>query len=341
MNQVLVKASKEYYIDIEEGLFNNLEQEIKKVYDGHHLYVITDSNVAAIYLDKMIEMLPNYEVMSVVIPDGEESKSFDTYQSVLKQLLDLEISRKEMLVALGGGVVGDLTGFVAATLFRGLPFIQIPTTLISMVDSSIGGKTAIDFLGHKNLVGAFNQPELVVIDPLFLKTLPIKELKAGYGEVIKHALIRSEELFKKLEGLNDVAEINSNILLDNILIKKEVVERDEFDNNERMILNFGHTFGHIIEMNYGYNHGEAVLSGMLCALDMGETFKIGNPDLKQRILNLYKKLELNYLEINYLELLPDVSFDKKNIKGKINFILLPRIARPLIYPLGLDKLCAL
>ena len=337
MKRILVNTKTKYNIDILSDIFSHLEQEIKEIYDGKNLYIITDNNVGSFYLEKIKNSLPSFNVEAVIVFPGEESKSFSVYEKVLNELIDLGISRGEMLIALGGGVVGDLTGFVASTLFRGLPFIQIPTSLIAMVDSSIGGKTAINLGTHKNIVGCFKQPSLVVIDPKFLQTLPLDELKSGYGEVIKHALIKDESLLLKLEKLESVNDIDANIIEANLMIKKYFVEADEFDNSLRMILNFGHTFGHIIELRQGLKHGEAVLSGMLAAIDLGNHLGIGKVGLRDRLLSLYKKLDLKYVDINWQELLPLVSFDKKNIKGMMNFILLEDIAKPLIYPVEVSS----
>ena len=341
MKQILVNTSKQYYINVDKGLFARLEKEIQALYDGCHVYVITDENLANIYKDELIKNLGNYEVKVVVTPAGEEAKSMATYEQVTKELLNSGICRGELLIAFGGGVIGDLTGFIAATLFRGLPFVQIPTSLISMVDSSIGGKTAINLDNHKNILGCFKQPEAVLIDVDLLKTLPIEELKSGFGEVIKHAAIMDENLLGEIEKLDDVREISEDIIIQNIMIKKAVVEQDEFDNGKRMILNFGHTFGHIIELEKGLKHGEAVLSGMLAAIDMGLAFMVGSKDNRERLEKLYKRLDLKYIDVNYLELLPEVTFDKKNIKGHVNFIFLTKMGKTIIYPLGLDKLCAL
>jgi 3-dehydroquinate synthase len=240
------------------------------------------------------------------------------------------------LIALGGGVIGDLVGFIASTLFRGMPFVQIPTSLLAQVDSSIGGKTGIDFLGHKNIIGAFNQPELVLIDPTVLTTLPERELKNGYGEMIKHALISSSELFDMLKNSN--LNVTEEIIYHNLMIKRDHVLRDEFDKGERMKLNFGHTFGHIIELEDNLLHGEAVIDGMLCAIDYAIDLGILDSDIKIDVVELYKILGLNYTERDYKTYFPQAKFDKKNMAKVINFVLIDKIGHSLLHPVKENEL---
>ena len=240
------------------------------------------------------------------------------------------------MIALGGGVIGDLVGFVAATLYRGMPFVQIPTSLLAQVDSSIGGKTGIDFLGHKNIIGSFNQPKLVIIDPTVLKTLPERQLKNGFGEVVKHALISSPELFD-LINVNKL-NVTEEIIYRNLMIKRKFVLEDEFDKNERMKLNFGHTFGHIIELEENLLHGEAVLDGMLCAIDYAIDLKLLDNDIKEKVISLYENLDLNYSMRDYKKYLSSVKFDKKNIAKTVNFILIDKIGNSIIYPVKEEEL---
>ena len=328
--------SNSYQIIIKNNLLVNIDDEIKKVYKNKNVYIITDERVAKLYLQNVKNALSSFSVQAIIIEGYEKSKSLETYASVCEELINLGASRGELLIALGGGVIGDLVGFVASTLYRGMPFVQIPTTLLAQVDSSIGGKTGIDFLGHKNILGAFNQPKLVLIDPTVLKTLPIRELKNGYGEMIKHALISSEKLFNLLEesGLN----VTEEIIYHNLLIKKEFVLADEFDKSERMKLNFGHTFGHIIELKYDKLHGEAVIDGILCAIDYAIDLNILESDVKTKVLNLYKLLELDYKVYDYHEFLPDFKYDKKNIAKTINLILIDQIGHAIIHAIKESEL---
>jgi 3-dehydroquinate synthase len=336
MYTIDMMLSKGYQIIIKNNLLNDIDSEIKKVYQNKNVYIITDERVGAIYLQKVEEALSSFSVQSITIKGYEESKSIETYAYLCQRLIELGATRGELLIALGGGVIGDLVGFVASTLYRGMPFVQIPTSLLAQVDSSIGGKTGIDFLGHKNIIGAFNQPILVLIDPTVLSTLPLRELKNGFGEVIKHALISSKDLFD-LINLTKL-DVSEEIIYRNLLIKKEHVLKDEFDKNERMKLNFGHTFGHIIELKYNRLHGEAVLDGILCAIDYAIDLNILDKKVKDEVVSLYKNLELDYKEYDYHEFLPDFKYDKKNIAKTINLILIDEIGHCLIYPVGESEL---
>lgn len=322
--------SNEYQIIIENGLINKIGKEIQKIYKNKNVYIITDKRVASYYLDIVCDALSGFNVKSIVIEGYEESKSLECYSYLCKQLITLGAVRGELLVALGGGVIGDLVGFVASTLYRGMPFVQIPTSLLAQVDSSIGGKTGIDFMGHKNILGAFNQPKLVLIDPEVLKTLPVRELKNGYAEMIKHALIASNELFELL--LNSKLNVTEEIIYYNLMIKRSFVLNDEFDKGERMKLNFGHTFGHIIELEENLLHGEAVIDGMLCAIDYAIDLNILDKNVKTKVLNLYTELGLEYKGRSYRDYLDKTKYDKKNIAKTINFILIDKIGNALIHP---------
>lgn len=335
MYQIKMDTSSQYDIYIENGILDKINEYLGMVYHEKNVYIITDERVASFYLDRVCTLLIDYNVKNVVIKGYEESKVLETYADVCSQLIDLGISRNEMLIALGGGVIGDLVGFVAATLYRGVPFIQIPTSLLAQVDSSIGGKTGIDFKGRKNILGAFNQPKMVLIDPLVLMTLPEEQLKNGYGEMIKHALIGSKKLFNLLEDSTDVTE---EIIYENLLVKKQHVVLDEFDKGERMKLNYGHTLGHIIEMKYNLLHGEAVLSGILSILDFTKRLGYDVCQLKDKVINLYQKYSLNYVNVSYNELVNEIHYDKKNIAGTINFILVTEIGKAQIYPIKEDDL---
>ena len=336
MYTIDMPLSNKYQIIINDGLIDNLGEEIKKVYNNQNVYIITDKRVAAYYLDRVCDSLHMFKIKSIIIEGYEESKSLECYANVCEQLINSGAVRGELLVALGGGVIGDLVGFIAATLYRGMPFVQVPTSLLAQVDSSIGGKTGIDFIGHKNIIGAFNQPKLVLIDPSVLKTLPIRQLKNGYAEMIKHALIASGELFDIL--LESNLNITEEIIYRNLMIKRQFVLADEFDKNERMKLNFGHTFGHIIELEDNLLHGEAVIDGMLCAIDYAISLGILSEDVKDKVLQLYNTLELKYENRDYHDYLEKTKFDKKNIAKVINFILITEIGNAIIHPVKEEKL---
>ena len=320
-----------YSIFIEKGILNNAVDYINKVYKNKKIYIITDDNVSKLYLSSLINNLKaNYDVDYVVFPHGEESKNINTYAFLCEELLKRDIRRGNLLIALGGGVVGDITGFVASTLYRGLPYIGIPTTLLSQMDSSIGGKTGIDFFNRKNILGAFKQPLMVLIDPLVLNTLDNREFNNGMGELIKHGAIGNKKL---LNLLLNKPNIDEEIISLSLNVKKLVVEADEFDLGDRMKLNFGHTFGHIIELKYGYKHGEAVAIGMLLAIKMGIDLGITNKECYSIIYNILEKYNLPTIEYNYLDFLDEVLFDKNNISGVVNFILLTNVGECIIYKL--------
>ena len=324
--------SKSYQIIIKDNLLKEIEQEIKKVYNNKSVYIITDERVAEFYLEETVNALSSFDVKTIIVKGYEESKSLETYKEVCEKLIDLGALRGELLIALGGGVIGDLVGFIASTLYRGMPFVQIPTSLLSQVDSSIGGKTGIDFYGHKNILGAFNQPELVLIDPQVLKTLPLVQLKNGFGEMVKHAMIGSKNLFDSLK--ENKLQVTEEIIYQNLMIKRSFVLNDEFDKGERMKLNFGHTFGHIIEMKYNKLHGQAVIDGILCILDYSIENNIINSELKNEVLSLYQSIGLEYTNYDYKEFLSEIKFDKKNIAKKINLILVDEIGRSLIHTIS-------
>lgn len=330
MYTIDMPLSNSYQIVVKNGLLDDIDSEIRKVYNNKNIYIITDERVANLYLEQAVKALSSFDVKTVVIEGYEKSKSLKTYAEVCEKLINLGVTRGELLIALGGGVIGDLVGFVASTLYRGIPFIQIPTTLLSQVDSSIGGKTGIDFLEHKNILGVINQPLRVLIDPMVLKTLPLNELKNGFGEVIKHALIHSEELFNLLKETK--LNVTEEIIYHNLLIKRDFVLQDEYDKSERMKLNFGHTFGHIIELEENKLHGEAVLDGMICAIDYAIDKNILDEKVKKEVLELYSLLEIEYQNFDYHDLMPNIKFDKKNIAKTINLILIDKIGNAIIHP---------
>ncbi|RIA75585.1 3-dehydroquinate synthase [Anaeroplasma bactoclasticum] len=325
-----------YRIIIEDGLFDHIGDYIKQIYKNNKVFIVTDDNVAKLYLKKVTTVLEkDFTVESVVIPHGEASKCLTEYSHICEELLKKDIRRNHLLLALGGGVIGDLTGFVASTLYRGIPYIGIPTSLLSQMDSSIGGKTGIDFFGRKNILGAFKQPSMVLIDPKVLNTLEPSEYISGMGELIKHGAIGNKKLFDLLDTRPGVDE---EIIKESLSVKKKVVEIDEFDTGERMKLNFGHTFGHAIELKYGYKHGVAVGIGMRMALTMGVDLGVTDPLAKDTINRILDKYGFPQVEYDYKEYLADVVYDKKNIAGTINFIFITKLGEAVIYPIREDDL---
>ena len=269
-------GDRSYPIYIASNLLSQLSS-LMPVLSGRQLMVVTNTTVSPLYLDKVVQLLSVHcDVDTIILPDGEQFKNLDTLNRIFTALLEKTHSRKTTLVALGGGVVGDMTGFAAASYQRGVDFIQIPTTLLAQVDSSVGGKTGVNHALGKNMIGAFHQPTSVFIDIDTLTTLPDRELSAGIAEVVKYGLIRDADFFVWLEENMDALVSRDNQALTYAVrrsceIKAEVVAKDEKEGGLRAILNLGHTFGHAIETAKGYGvwlHGEAVSAGMLMAVDL-------------------------------------------------------------------------
>ena len=258
-----------------ESSWTALAEHLKSLSLGfHRICVVTDSNVAGFYLESVRDVLSelDVEIFSYTIPAGEEHKTLDQIQSLYAFLIEHAFDRKDLLAALGGGVIGDMTGFAAATYLRGIDFIQIPTTLLSQVDSSIGGKTGVDFSCYKNMVGAFKEPRMVYLNLSALATLPSRQLSSGMAEVIKHGCIRNTAYFDRLRELREdifsfAPEALEYVVLESLKIKRAIVQADPFEKGERALLNFGHTLGHALEKESGFSltHGEGVALGCLAA----------------------------------------------------------------------------
>ncbi len=334
-------GSNSYDILIGFDLINNTSEYIKDLFNGKKILIITDENLEKLYSKQLKDNLEssNYEVDIFSFLPGEEQKNLKTSSEAYQKLVEMKFSRSDLIIALGGGVVGDLAGFVASTYLRGVKFVQIPTSLLAQVDSSVGGKVAVDLPQGKNLVGSFYQPKLVIIDCQLLKTLPIRYFNDGLGEVIKYSLIRDKNLFEKLVNFKNTNELFENI--DEIIyiccnIKREVVENDQFDTGERMVLNFGHTLGHAIEKVYGFNevsHGEGVCIGMNLITEISENLGLTELGTKNKIENILKKYNLPY-QINLKakkDIMNAINVDKKNLDGNLNLILLKDVGTSFIY----------
>ncbi len=332
----LKTKTTEYPIYIDNSFAHLKTAFIDAGLNNRKVIIITDSNVEKIYLDKMVDLLK--EVASYVchysFPAGEVSKNLDTVQDFYQVFLEHKLDRKSVVVALGGGVVGDMAGFAAATFMRGISFVQIPTTLLSAVDSSVGGKVGVDFLGSKNIVGAFYQPRFVYINMNTLKTLDSRQFNSGMAEVIKYGLIVDGDFYtyigdneKKIKDLNET--VLTYIIKKCCAIKAEVVLKDEKEElGHRDILNFGHTLGHSIESLQGFKmlHGECVAIGMVGAAYL--SYKKGTLDILEveALKNLLTRFELpvKVLEISYEDAYNQMFFDKKVSSDKIKFILLSK-----------------
>ena len=331
-------ADRSYSIHIGPGVLSQSDLLLPHLTSAK-VVIVSNTTVAPLYADAVSASLRDAGVESsrILLPDGEQFKNWETLNSVFDFLLEKRCDRSTTLIALGGGVVGDLTGFAAACYQRGVPFIQVPTTLLAQVDSSVGGKTAINHPRGKNMIGAFYQPEVVLADTDVLTTLPDRELRAGLAEVIKYGLIRDLPFLEWLEqNLDDVLARRPDALVFAIARscknKAEVVSADEREKGERALLNLGHTFGHAIEAGMGYGawlHGEAVAAGTMMAADLSRRLGWLNDGDVERIDALFRRAGLPTVgpalaPAKYLELM---QHDKKVQNGKMNLVLLEQIGR--------------
>ena len=328
-------GERSYPIFIGEELLT-AEQIFSDLIGSSQVMIVTNTTVKPLYLEKLNCTLERYKPEAVVIPDGEAYKTLDTMNSVITGLLNNKFNRDCCLIALGGGVVGDITGFAAACYQRGVRFIQIPTTLLAQVDSSVGGKTGVNHALGKNMIGAFYQPAGVITDIRVLDTLADRELSAGLAEVIKYGLIRDAEFFEWLEAnitglLNREADSLIHAVERSCRNKAEVVSMDERESGIRAILNLGHTFGHAIETKLNYKewlHGEAVATGMLMAAELSCGMKWLDNETTLRIKSLLEKANLPVklpASIKGRDLMDTMAVDKKSRKGRMRLVLLKGI----------------
>lgn len=308
---------------------------------GSQICIVTNQTIASLYLSKFSSIFSEIQCDAIILPDGEIYKNLEHWQKILDDLIAHHHRRNTTLIALGGGVIGDITGFAASCYQRGVNFIQLPTTLLAQVDASIGGKTGINYQHHKNFIGAFYQPKAVVIDTLFLSTLPEREFRAGLAEVIKYALIADKDFFKYLcenadKVLTRSADVLSHIIEMSVKIKITFVEQDERDETgKRALLNFGHTFGHALESvsNYTYLHGEAVAWGMHQACRLSQHLgHLSQAEVSQveKLLEQYGLLLSIPDTIQMNELLNFMMKDKKNHDAHITLILLKNIGNAFV-----------
>lgn len=315
-----------------------------KKYD--QLVIITDEHVWRLHED-YVRTNFNLSFKLYIVPIGEACKTFESYFQVQTFLLEENCSRNSALIALGGGAVGDLTGFVAATFMRGIPFYQIPTTILAH-DSAVGGKTAINHPNGKNMIGAFYQPSEVLYDFHFLKTLPEAEVRSGLAEVIKHAIISDASWMDEFIALPNLKAINNKELLQwlekGILVKARIVELDEKEQSYRKFLNFGHTYGHAIEASVGYGkitHGEAVMIGMIPALMLSELHGNVEEGYAKKVYDLAKRLGYNFehvLQCSFESLSKFMQKDKKTTNGELHFALLQEIGNPFVQIISVEEI---
>ena len=305
------------------------------------LCIVTDSNVEKLYCEMVKKELQKTDntVMSYAFKAGEEHKNLDTVQDIYEFLIQNKFDRNDILIALGGGVVGDLTGFTAASYLRGIDFIQIPTSLLAQVDSSIGGKTGVDFRAYKNMVGAFHQPKLVYMNTSVLKTLDKRLFNPGLGEILKHGLIKDMDYFQWLDDNSAAINALDNDVLEEMIakscnIKRMVVENDPTEKGERALLNFGHTLGHAIEklMNFSLYHGECVVLGMIAALNICVSKGFIDTLKYQKIMDTFKSYDflLTVKGISKEAVIQVSKNDKKMDSGQIKFILLKKCGQAYI-----------
>jgi len=333
-------AEKSYPIYIGRGLISKSELVTNHI-KGKQVMIVTDTTVAPLYLNQIKSLLQSYTVAEVVLPDGEQYKTLDTVNKVFDALLENSFDRTCTLIALGGGVVGDMTGFAASSYQRGVNFIQIPTTLLSQVDSSVGGKTGVNHSLGKNMIGAFYQPKCVVIDIDTLDTLDKRQYSAGMAEVIKYGLLGNKVFFDFIDSnIESLMQQNKELLIECIyqscLDKANIVAQDELESGKRALLNFGHTFGHAIENTLGYGvylHGEAVSVGMVMAAELSQLEGYISIEEVNKIKSVLERANLPvsfYGKITFSEFISAMSVDKKVIDGSIRLVLLKQIGNALI-----------
>ncbi|WP_336287576.1 MULTISPECIES: 3-dehydroquinate synthase [unclassified Bartonella] len=342
---VTVKLDKHCYdIIIGSGLITQAASQIKyslnqKALHQMRLAIVTDTNVASLHLDTLQEELTKNKIhtVTIVVEAGEQSKSFSTLQTVIDKILAARLERGDCVIAFGGGVIGDLGGFAASIIRRGMNFIQIPTTLLAQIDSSVGGKTGINSQYGKNLIGTFHQPQCVISDTCILDTLPLREFRAGYAEIVKYGLINQPDFFEWLEKNGQEVFSNSAIRTEAIVrscqFKADIVARDEYEKGERALLNLGHTFGHMLEAATAYDsnrliHGEAVAIGMVLAHQFSAQLNLTSSTLSQRIETHLKAVGLPTQLQDIPGTLPDaeklmafIAQDKKVSQNSLTFIL--------------------
>ena len=334
MKELRVDSSYPYSIFIGED-YSLLKEKVKEVFKGEKIAVAYDENTHKLFSKEINENLNGYRVYEIIFKSGEESKCAENYIKFLTFLAQNDFTRYDLILSVGGGVVGDLSSFVASTYMRGIPYVACPTTLLSCVDSSIGGKTGINLQEGKNLIGSFYSPKLVYISLNSLKTLPKREVESGMGEVVKYAFL-SESITKE-----DIEKgISEELILKCLRVKKEIVEKDEFDRGERAKLNLGHTFGHSIEnlSGYKYSHGLCVLKGIGLAIELSCKYYSLTCEQKAKMQDLLGSVEVDLSIKEDLSLLiQKIKNDKKFENGEINFVLIKEIGNIEIVKLTLSE----
>ncbi|WP_288685255.1 3-dehydroquinate synthase [uncultured Brachyspira sp.] len=347
MNKVNININNDlkinYDILVKKGLINDTGKLVKEVLRGKRALIVTDNVVDKFYTETVKKSLEKENIITsvCVLENGETNKNIESIYNIYSALAKNELSRKDIIIALGGGVIGDMAGYAAATWMRGIDFVQIPTTLLACVDSSVGGKTGINIKEGKNLVGAFHSPRLVIMDSDVLNTLPKREFNAGMAEVIKHAFLFDKKLLEYLENNNNNFDMDF-ILKRNCELKGHIVEIDYKEKKERMFLNFGHTIGHSVENAAGYGvllHGEAVAIGVIFAIEYGIKKNITkDKSLLERAKNIFAKFSLPTEIPSNINLKDAIKLDKKRSNDEINFVFLEDIEKPLINKVSINDI---
>jgi len=328
---------RSYQVQVGSGLLASLGEQISPLGLGKKCAIVTDSNVGPLYGEIVQSSLKaaGFEPQIITVPAGEESKCLPVASDVCELMIAHRMDRNSFVVALGGGVIGDLAGFVASIYYRGIPFVQIPTTIVSQVDSAVGGKTGVNAVGGKNLIGAFHQPRIVLADVATLASLPIRELNEGFAEIIKHAIIRDRAMMESLASL-DINDL-SPLIARNVEIKAAIVSEDEFETKGlRALLNFGHTVGHGIENAAGYGtyfHGEAISLGIIAAAHLSmEKAQLPAEDFAMilRQLERFKLPTKLPASIETEAIMNSLLKDKKFAQGSVRFVLTPRIGEAFV-----------
>ena len=342
--KLVIQTARPYSVWIESGLLDRVGEIAKETRKpGSQAMLISDSNVYPLYGERVRSSLEKsgFGVSSYVFPAGEPSKQISTVCEMYRALAEKGFTRTDFVVTLGGGVTGDMGGFAAATYLRGIPFLQVPTTLLSQVDASVGGKTGVDLSFGKNLVGAFHQPEAVLTDPDTLKTLPQHFFRDGMGEVIKYGCISDLPLFQSLEA-GTALENLEELLARCVASKKSFVEEDTRDTGRRMILNFGHTFGHALEKLHNFqdlSHGEAVGIGMILASQVGERLQVTPQGTAERIRGVLERYGLpTKTSFGWEEIVDATALDKKSDGSTLRLILLKELGEAVIRPITREEL---
>lgn len=344
MRKISVRASFIYDVLVGENIIQCAGDYIKNLSSARRVLVVTDDVVNCLHSDAVIKSLKRngFEVFLFVLVSGEKSKSLRSVEKIYSFLIENKFARTDLILALGGGVVGDIAGFVASTYMRGIDLVQIPTTLLAQIDSSIGGKNGVNLSSYgKNLVGTVYQPRLVLVDVVALSTLPKKFISDGMAEAIKYGLIASAELFYKIKNLK-LCDFLEDLIFECVDIKKRIIEADEFEQNERKLLNFGHTLGHAIEKVYnfsGYTHGQAVAIGMAYATRAGEKIGITKEGTYEELVAVLKKYQLPFkVDCDMAALLEVAQNDKKSLGKYFDVALLESIGNGFVKRIPTDDL---